>query len=302
MTLMIRPAGVAADLSLNPQANYNLNCLLRQQSTKGSRVAVLKRLVQETIRQGHLWFSSRPLPSKIGLYFHQIEGAGHDRMREMVSHFRGAGYRFVADPTEFTDPASSRVIFLSIDDNFRTSYELLPLADELKIRFTLYANTLFFSDQHDRRLHDQYVRHLENDFRGSFLSRKELIEISSRGHTIGAHTHSHRQLSALSHEEAVEEISACKKKLEQILEKSVEHFAYPFGMRRHFTEALRHYCRDNGFRTVANAIPGMQFCDQSPLSIQRSGWDLKQPLERNLQNLRIDGRLYEKWTGRSAVI
>lgn len=265
-------------------------------------MAVLKRLVQETIRQAHLWFSSGSMPSKIGIYFHQIEGVDHDRMREMVGHFRSLDYRFVADPTEFTDPASSMVIFLSIDDNFRTSYELLPLADELDIRFTLYANTLFFSDQKDKRAHDQYVQNLECHFRGPFLSRAELVEISQRGHAIGAHTHSHRQLSALSHKEATEEIAVCKTHLENILGKPVEHFAYPFGMRRHFTEPLRCYCGDNGFRTVANAIPGMQFCEQAPLSIQRSGWDLGQSLERNLQNIRIDGRRYEKWTGRSAVI
>lgn len=265
-------------------------------------MTALKRLTQESIRLGHLWFCSGPLTPKLGIYFHQIELSEHDQIRELVRSLREKGYRFAGNPSDFINEKEQPVAFLSIDDNFRTSYELLGLAEELDICFTIYANTVFFREADDQTARQQYVTNLACDFQGPFVSHDELREISAAGHCIGAHTHSHRQLSVLSHEDAVQEIVGCKERLEEILGKPVVDFAYPFGMRRHFSERLRTFCGEAGFQTVANAIPGMQFAGQSAMSIQRSGWDLKVSTQRNFENLKIDGRRYEKWTGRSAVI
>jgi hypothetical protein len=45
----------------------------------------------------------------------------------------------------------------------------------------------------------------------------------------------------------------------------------------------------------------MQFARQAADRIQRSLWRLDAPLDVNLDNLRVDGRLFERLTGRSAV-
>ena len=47
--------------------------------------------------------------------------------------------------------------------------------------------------------------------------------------SIGAHTHSHLNLKQLTEEEVFSEMSRCKVLLEEQLEHSIEHFAYPFG-------------------------------------------------------------------------
>ncbi|TAK31702.1 MAG: polysaccharide deacetylase family protein, partial [Myxococcaceae bacterium] len=72
------------------------------------------------------------------------------------------------------------------------------------------------------------------------------------GHTVGCHTHSHKMLTSLSFDEACTEIATCKNVLESILRTEIAHFSYPFGMRRHFNEPLREFCKKIGFRTVAN--------------------------------------------------
>ena len=66
-------------------------------------------------------------------------------------------------------------------------------------------------------------------------------------------------LAALPAAEARKDIRTSKQLLEDLLGEEVTHFSYPYGMRRHFTENLRGFCRDIGFHTIANAIPGMQF-------------------------------------------
>jgi peptidoglycan/xylan/chitin deacetylase (PgdA/CDA1 family) len=133
------------------------------------------------------------------------------------------------------------------------------------------------------------------------LSTAELREIAAAGHTIGAHTHTHPVLTALPLAEAQTEIRICQEELGSILGRVPEHFAYPFGMRRHFSRPLRNYCRSIGFKTVANAIPGMQYARSQPDSLHRSVWFLERPLAFNLENVCVDGRLFTSLTGRSAV-
>jgi hypothetical protein len=116
-----------------------------------------------------------------------------------------------------------------------------------------------------------------------------------------AHTHTHPVLTSLPPHLAQEEIRKSKEELEQILGRPVLHFAYPFGMRRHFNDALRAYCRSIGFRTIANAIPGMQYAPSRADALHRSVWFLEQPFAFNLANVCVDGRLFEMVTGRSAV-
>ena len=72
-------------------------------------------------------------------------------------------------------------------------------------------------------------------------------------------------------------------------------------MRRHFNRALRRYCRFIGFKTVANAIPGMQYARSRAENLYRSPWFLEQPLAFNVDNVCIDGCVFASLTGRSAI-
>jgi hypothetical protein len=72
-------------------------------------------------------------------------------------------------------------------------------------------------------------------------------------------------------------------------------------MRRHFNRELRAYCQLIGFRTIANAIPCMQYAPSRPEALHRSVWHLEQPFEFNLANVCVDGRMFQTLTGRSAV-
>lgn len=220
-------------------------------------------------------------------------------------HFRALGYRFTGDPLEFVGSESEKIVFLSIDDNFRTSFDLLDLCDDLEIRFAVYLNSMRFREDDSPPecvdADSAYRDNLRSSVDLPVLSKKEIKAIFARGHTVGAHSHSHRCLTKLSPADAEDEIRVNKSMLEEIVEDEVKHFSYPFGMRRHFNESLRDYCRRVGFQTVAGAIPGMQHARQLPYEIHRSGWQLGQTLQRNVESLRIDGRLFERLTGRSAV-
>ena len=218
---------------------------------------------------------------------------------EMVECLRSLEYRFVG-PDAFLE-AGDRAVFLSFDDNYRSWYEALPLFAELGVSATFYVNTCVFRDRASPAEIDVYFDRLHFHGERVPLSVAELRGIALAGHVVGAHGHSHRTLAALPAAEAREDIAVSKRLLEDLLGQEVAHFSYPYGMRRHFNADLRAFCRSIGFRTVSNAIPGMQFARQRADEIQRSIWRLNAPMDVNLENLCADGRWFERLTGRSAL-
>ena len=259
----------------------------------------MKRAIFRAIRAFHLVFFDRGLPGRIGVYGHATGEDTWDETRSLVGFLHGEGYRFVG-PDEFVG-GPEKCAFLSYDDNFQSWYRALPLFDELQVPATFYVNSLPFRDRaSDAEIGDYFdrIKHFEDRVS---LSTEELREIAARGHTIGCHTHTHPVLARLPAPKARDEIRRSKEELEAILGQPVEHFSYPFGMRRHFNEELRAYCASLGL-TVANAIIGMQHAGQQRDRIQRTRWDFERPVAYNAANLRVDGRLFERLTGRSSVI
>jgi peptidoglycan/xylan/chitin deacetylase (PgdA/CDA1 family) len=260
----------------------------------------MKRSIQSVIRRVHVKLARR-LPERLGIYFHSLPAEDWSAFRSMVDLFRVAGYRFV-NADELSNGTNGKMAFLSFDDNHRSWYEALALFDNTDVSVTFYVNTLPLRDRAEAEDVRAYYSRIDEDPDASTpLSSDDVAQLAERGHTIGAHTHSHFVLSHLSEADARREIDTSRDLLSEIVSAPVVHFAYPFGMRRHFTEELRAYCMTNGFRTVANAIPGMQFAGHRPQAIQRTSWNLRMPNEHNIENLRIDGRLFERLTGRTAV-
>jgi peptidoglycan/xylan/chitin deacetylase (PgdA/CDA1 family) len=208
------------------------------------------------------------------------------------------GYLFKS-PAEFLT-AEGNVCCLSFDDNFRWWLRILPILEKYHAHATFYVNSWPFRDRVSEMDVRHYLRRVAAE-QETTLSTAELREIVAAGHLVGAHTHTHPVLTALSEETARDEIRICREELGSVLGRPPEHFAYPFGMRRHFNRSLRNYCRSIGFTTIANAIPCMQYADSRADSLHRSVWFLNRPLAFNLDNVCIDGRVFAFLTGRSAV-
>jgi peptidoglycan/xylan/chitin deacetylase (PgdA/CDA1 family) len=212
------------------------------------------------------------------------------------------GYCSVDAATFVNSADNTKQIFVSFDDNYQDWHTALPLLNKMGIKATFYTNTLPFRDRCHPAEVTSYFKRIGYKGSGPTLSTTELQEISSNGHEIGCHSHSHFALSNLDLREWDKEIKDCRKILEDITQKPIKHFAYPYGMRRHFSRPLREYCRGLGFETVAAATPGFQQCQvRDPFNLYRTGWRFDRSLKENIEDLCIDGRLFEYITGRSAI-
>ena len=105
--------------------------------------------------------------------------------------------------------------------------------------------------------------------------------------TIGGHTESHPELSRLEQAEAFNEIFANKRFLENVLQKPVDHFAYPYGACRQRDAGLVH---DAGYKTAVTTHHGCVFERhlQSPHLIPRIGSSRQYEL-LGLAHLQVDG-------------
>jgi peptidoglycan/xylan/chitin deacetylase (PgdA/CDA1 family) len=258
-----------------------------------------KQLIQQVTRGVHLALLRRSLPDKVSLYLHSTASRqAQERFDELLGFLTDQGYSFVG-PGEFLT-ARGKTAFLSFDDNYLSWLNAVAILNRRHCRATFYVNTLPFRDRVDAAQMRAYLNRLGAE-ENATLTTAQLREIADAGHTIGSHTHSHPVLTDLPPVKANDEIRIGKAELEALLQHPVRHFSYPYGMRRHFNEPLRRFCRSVGFASIANGIPGMQYASSSVDSLYRSVWFLEQPLAFNLDNLCIDGRVFHAATGRSAV-
>ena len=246
--------------------------------------------------------SWKPLPQKVAIYFHALEPADHAAFGRCIAYFVAQGYRIVHPDVFVSDATGARLLFVSFDDNYANWHAALPLLSKLQVAATFYVNTLPLMDLSQDHERSAYFRRIDYATDRRSLTQAQVREIAADGHTIGCHSHSHADLAKLDPADWDAEIKGCRIQLERLLNKPVEHFAYPFGMRRYFSAPLRDYCRAIGFKTVAAGIPGLQHAAPvDPFNIHRTRWQLHRSVEGNIADIRIDGRRFEAWTGRSAV-
>ncbi|MBI1383822.1 MAG: polysaccharide deacetylase family protein [Rhizobiales bacterium] len=265
----------------------------------------MKSAIFNLVRASHTLLAMRSLPRRLGLCFHELEPDQYPQFRAAIQYLKAHGYRCVT-PAELVDDcdeeAGDRLLLVTFDDNYRCWHQALPLLDELDVQATFYVNTLPFRDLADAETITAYYD--RNAFQRDRvpLTRRELVEIRASGHVIGCHTHSHFDLGRLPQIMWDSEIAQNKTMLENIIGEEVVDFSWPYGMRRNFNEDLRAYCASIGLKRIAASTPGLLHTTAiDPLNIPRTRWLLDKPLEHNLVDVRVDGRLFESITGRSAV-
>lgn len=264
--------------------------------------APVKAPVISLMRALHKYTAKRALPERIGIYFHSLAAPDRAALTECVGALCELGYRNVA-LDDYLDPATpGRLFTVSFDDNYVSWHRGLGLLDDLGIKATFYVNSLPFRDSCPAAEIEVYFARI--GYRGEHvpLSRAELREIAVAGHGIGCHTHSHFMLAALEPAAWDREIRQSRDILEDIAGVPVRHFSWPYGMPRHITEAQKDYCLASGFRSIAGAAPAMLHQGPfDPRGVPRSEWRASRTRAQNLADLAIDGRLFTRLTGRSAI-
>lgn len=122
------------------------------------------------------------------------------------------------------------VLVTSWDDGHPLDIKLANMLDTYGIPATFYIP----------------LRNIQNK---PVMNAKQIKELSER-YEVGGHTINHVNLTTLSEEELVLEIIQGKIMLEDIVEKSLQSFCYPFGA---YTDSIKQMVRDGGY-TCARTV------------------------------------------------
>jgi peptidoglycan/xylan/chitin deacetylase (PgdA/CDA1 family) len=88
------------------------------------------------------------------------------------------------------------------------------------------------------------------------MSQQQLLNLPEALVTVGSHTLTHPMLTQIEEARAREEIVNSRSKLEQILNRKVAVFSFPFG---DFNDRLVGICREAGYKYVFTTLPGFAF-------------------------------------------
>ena len=263
---------------------------------------LFKRSMQAGLRAVHVTLFRRPLPRRLALYMHEIDGITAQALDELLPFFQQQGYEFVDAATydADADPAR-RMAFLSFDDNYLSWYENRPLLLRHHVRAAFYVNSLPLNRDASDPVAKDYYRRLGWPSDQRPLTGRQLASLEEDGHTIGCHSHSHFNLAALDSATLSQEVLLNRTLIEAVTGKPVCDFSFPFGMPRNFPTVVEKVVRDAGFTRIAHATAGMQYATAVNGTIHRALWHPGRRLDRNLAELCVDGRLFVRLSGRSPI-
>ena len=187
-----------------------------------------------------------------------------DRFGRQMSYLKRFGYR-VLDLDEAlralygATALPRRSVVLTFDDGYRNFREqAFPILQ----RFGFPATVYLVSGLLGKRAEWLYVVHPKPPL----MDAGEIRELHRKGIRFGAHGVTHARLTRLDPAAAREEIFASRRRLEDLLGETVEHFCYPYG---DYDEETRRLVRLAGYRSALTCIRGAANEADNPLEIPR---------------------------------
>jgi peptidoglycan/xylan/chitin deacetylase (PgdA/CDA1 family) len=197
------------------------------------------------------WGGTRLPPGWFSAQLHALKDLGYntillDEMVELLNDDRTAPLRFL----------------ITFDDAYQSLYHYaLPVMERLHFKCAIFVISDYIGkgNRWDLSVSSREFMH---------LNRSEIKEFDALGHTVGAHTRTHRDLTRLTTAEAREEITSSKAALEDLLGKEVRFFSYPFGR---YNEAVRQLVIEAGFAGAVASYPRRRNSIQDPYALARRG-------------------------------
>ncbi len=158
----------------------------------------------------------------------------------------------------------SDLVAVTFDDGYREIYEhAFPVLLRYGIPATVYLATRYI----DAQQHFDFGRYARQEVRPAPLTWEQTRDMMTSGLvTVGAHAHSHADLTRLSVEAVREEVAQCRRVIADRLGSAPRHFAYPWGVLTPAVQRVVGECFQTAVRGGCgkNLLPSLQ-----PLALWR---------------------------------
>ncbi len=228
------------------------------------------------------------------------EGAGRILLFHDIPEPQEAAFDRLLDKLTVVPPGQPSGVSLSFDDGFISNHKIameILARRNIKALFFICPGLLALSGE------DQLESVSENIMRGRSVAPEPLMnwdqikELHAAGHTIGAHTLTHRDLTTLDPKQLNQEILASGDAISERLDVPVDWFAYPFGEIGNIDQQSMAVIRSR-YRFCRSGVRGLNTPQTSPYGLHAEHIDLTASLA--YQMLAAEGGLDRRYTGARA--
>jgi glycosyltransferase involved in cell wall biosynthesis/peptidoglycan/xylan/chitin deacetylase (PgdA/CDA1 family) len=193
-------------------------------------------------------------------------------------------YRFVT-PVQFAammsggESCRGKNLLVTFDDGFASNRIIAEqVLNPMGISALFFVVSAFVDIDDIEKSRRFIAEHIAPGMRSDDLPRHwrnmrwdDLEALLEQGHVIGSHSHMHSRLSGVSDSgELAHEIAGSADLLVKRLRTPIEHFAFPFGDIKSFSEAAMMLARQR-FRYIHSGLRGDNFGGVSPFAVRRDG-------------------------------
>lgn len=192
------------------------------------------------------------------LYYHRVaddispkQGVSPSVFKSQVGYlrkhgFQSIGFQALTDYFEIGTPLPSRPVIISFDDGYLDNFTLAyPFLKEAGFTATVFVVSGFIGE-----------RSTWEGCEGNevlLMTQENILTMSANGFHFGGHTRNHKKLVSISREEALYEIETGKRDLEDLLQKPIHSFAYPYG---DFNDQIIALVKNSGFKAARTVHTG----------------------------------------------
>jgi peptidoglycan/xylan/chitin deacetylase (PgdA/CDA1 family) len=182
-------------------------------------------------------------------YFHSF-GTKKGDMRlsvfeNIVKNFDRLGYKICSlDKLGFY---KKKTISFTFDDGYKNNLEAIKILNKYGFSGTIFVCSDFINSPPIKQKTNLYKNR-------EFLSEDDLIEITELGSEIASHGTNHSNFNHLTNEEIKYQLIESRKKIEKIINKNVNSFAFPNGQRGAFKPKYNY--ESSGYKYICTTIWG----------------------------------------------
>ncbi|MFQ5562877.1 MAG: polysaccharide deacetylase family protein [Parvularculaceae bacterium] len=203
------------------------------------------------------------------LMYHSVEqGAGRpdwpwavslEEFRNQISYLVSEGWTFLRlDGLNPDAPAQAKQVVITFDDAYADTLQ----AAEILAGAGLSASWFVVSSAMGGYTTWKDDPALQRET----LRPDALRDLAADGMEIGGHSRSHKRLAEIGAAECADEITLCKKEIENALGKEITSFAYPYG---NYSAAVAQEVERGDFHRACTTENGPAFFDADPFLIRR---------------------------------
>lgn len=219
-----------------------------------------------TLKKGYVVLMYHSVPLEASWTYDVSKCCFEEQLKYLRDKYEIHGVPSIVERIRGKERVADSICGITFDDGYNNNYEIAyPLLLKYEIPATIFISTAYISDDDNK---DNNYEKIKEHFNGQrMLDWREVEEMKESGLIdIGAHAHSHEDLTSLSRQDALSEVKTSKRIIEDRLNERVELFSVPQGS---FNEDVKEIVKSSGFKAIFTSQPLINLPGQDPYEIGR---------------------------------